>query len=80
MESDEGVAPAGGPRHVAVTLAKRSMGYQSWDALLASDRPDKTITNRVRGCGFFWGGGRAGAGGRGWLVACHSSSAAPSLQ
>ncbi len=39
--------PADGSRYIAVTLAKRNMGYMSWEALLESDRPDTTITHRV---------------------------------
>ncbi len=37
----------GGERFVALTLAKRAMGYLSWEALLESDRPDTTIAQRV---------------------------------
>ncbi|KAG2496687.1 hypothetical protein HYH03_005105 [Edaphochlamys debaryana] len=36
-----------GSRFVALTLAKKTMGYMSWEALLESDRPDTTITHRV---------------------------------
>lgn len=36
-----------GAKYVLVTLAKRSMGYLNWDALLESDRPDMTVTNKV---------------------------------
>ena len=44
----------GGPgepeeKHVAVTLAKKSMGYNSWDALLETDKADLSITDRCVG-------------------------------
>ncbi|GIL93549.1 hypothetical protein Vretifemale_20957, partial [Volvox reticuliferus] len=39
--------PRGGSRYVALTLAKKTSGYMSWEALLESDRPDTTFTHRV---------------------------------
>ena len=32
---------------VVITLAKKTMGYGSWEQLLTSDAIDTTITNRV---------------------------------
>lgn len=34
---------------MAITLAKKSSGYQSWDMLLESERVDTSITHRVSG-------------------------------
>ncbi|EFJ50807.1 hypothetical protein VOLCADRAFT_120616 [Volvox carteri f. nagariensis] len=36
-----------GSRYVALTLAKRTSGYMSWEALLESDKPDCSFTHRV---------------------------------
>lgn len=48
MEEEEGGAgPEARQRYVAVTLAKRAMGYESWDALLEDDKPDRTVTHRA---------------------------------
>eukprot|EP00955_Chlamydomonas_euryale_P098041 365122-Chlamydomonas_euryale.AAC.40 len=35
-------------KYVLITLAKKAMGYMSWEMLLQSDRVDDTITDRVR--------------------------------
>lgn len=35
-------------KHVAITLAKATMGYESWENLLVADLPDTTVTHRVR--------------------------------
>uniref|UniRef100_A0A383VC15 peptidylprolyl isomerase n=1 Tax=Tetradesmus obliquus TaxID=3088 RepID=A0A383VC15_TETOB len=43
LETDD----ADGSKFVSITLVKGTMGYQSWDALLESDRPDVTVTHRV---------------------------------
>ena len=32
---------------VAITLAKKAMGYKSWDRLLESEKLDMTVTDRV---------------------------------
>lgn len=37
-----------GDRYVAISLVKATMGYQSWEGLLVEDRPDRTVTHRVR--------------------------------
>lgn len=36
-------------KYVLVTLAKKTMGYESWEQLLSSDAVDTSITDRVRG-------------------------------
>jgi hypothetical protein len=43
LETDD----ADGSKYVSIVLVKGTMGYQSWDALLESDRPDTTVTHRV---------------------------------
>lgn len=43
MESDDA-----GAKYVLITLAKKAMGYESWEMLLESERADTTITDRVR--------------------------------
>jgi hypothetical protein len=44
LETDD----ADGSKYVSIVLVKGAMGYQSWEALLESDKPDTTVTNRVR--------------------------------
>ncbi|KAG1680814.1 hypothetical protein FOA52_008147 [Chlamydomonas sp. UWO 241] len=44
-KSDE--ESGGGRKYVAITLAKKSMGYNSWEMLLESERVDATVTDRV---------------------------------
>ncbi len=43
LEEDE----AGG-KYVLVTLAKKSMGYESWEGLLQSEHVQAEVTDRVR--------------------------------
>jgi hypothetical protein len=43
LETDD----ADGSKYVSIVLVKGTMGYQSWDALLESDKPDTTVTHRV---------------------------------
>ena len=38
-------------RHVAVTLAKKEMGYMSWEKLMEDDVVDMTVTHKVSGLG-----------------------------
>ena len=38
---------------MAITLAKKAMGYNNWDALLETDKVDMSITDR---CGWVGGG------------------------
>jgi hypothetical protein len=45
LETDDG----DGSKYVSIVLVKATMGYQSWDALLESDKPDTTVTHRVSG-------------------------------
>lgn len=44
LESDD----SSGSKAVVITLAKSTMGYMSWEALLEEDKPDTTVTHRVR--------------------------------
>lgn len=44
MEDDA----SGDGRVVMITLAKKTMGHESWATLLESEKVDLTITNRVR--------------------------------
>lgn len=37
-------------KHVAITLAKKAMGYNNWDALLESDKADMSVTDRCVLC------------------------------
>jgi len=39
-----GDSPEG--KHIDLTLAKKAMGYNNWEALLESDRADLTVTDR----------------------------------
>jgi hypothetical protein len=49
LETDE----SDGSKFVSIVLVKGTMGYQSWDALLESDKPDTTVTHRVSGTTWF---------------------------
>jgi len=42
LESDDA-----GNKYVAITLAKKQMGYESWDQLFEADKVDLAITSRV---------------------------------
>jgi hypothetical protein len=42
METDDA-----GNKFVQISLAKATMGYQSWENLLLDDLPDTSITHRV---------------------------------
>lgn len=49
-------------KYVQISLAKATMGYESWDNLLVADLPDTSITHRVS-MGVeraYWGGATAG--------------------
>lgn len=50
MESDDDAT--NGSKYVSITLAKATMGFESWESLLVEDRPDTTVTHRVRGALF----------------------------
>ena len=43
METDE----ATDEKYVAVTLAKKTMGFNSWEALLEAERADAAVTDRA---------------------------------
>lgn len=44
-------------KYVQISLAKATMGYESWENLLVADLPDTTTTHRVSSV-FFLGGGK----------------------
>lgn len=43
-----------GDKYVQITLAKATMGFESWPALLVADLPDTSITHRVGGLVTGW--------------------------
>ncbi len=43
LETDE----VSGDKYVLITLAKKSMGFNSWEMLLESERVDAVVTDRV---------------------------------